>query len=93
MSLLKPTPQEVANWKKVVAKGKWRYIRVNFISFGINMMLFTLAISYINEKPVAIKLLLTKENLMEALFFGVLGGLIFSFGSWYVANWRYRKHL
>lgn len=93
MSFLKPTQNEINNWKKVVDKGKWRYIRVNFISFGINMMLFTLAISFINEKPEAIKLLLTKENLLEALFFGILGGLVFSFGSWYVANWRYRKYL
>ncbi|MFP5470421.1 MAG: hypothetical protein ACLGGV_02405 [Bacteroidia bacterium] len=93
MSFLKPTPNEINNWKKIVAKGKWRYVRTNFMSFGINMILFTLAIQYINQKPIAIKLLLTKENLLEAFLFGILGGLIFSFGSWYVAKWRYRRYL
>ena len=92
MSFLKPTQRQLDNWKRVTERGKARFIRVNFISFGLNMIFFVFAFEYINTKPIEFTDIFTWNISIRALVSGVIGGLIFSFGSWFIGNWRFGKH-
>ena len=93
MSFFKPTPRQISNWKNIEERGKARFIRVNFISFGLNMIFFALAFEYINTKPIHFTDIFTPEVFLGAVISGVIGGLIFSFGSWFIGNWRFGKHI
>lgn len=93
MSFLKPSKRQLDNWKRVQEKGKMHFIRFNFISFGLNMMVFVFAFEYITTKPINFTDIFSKEIVIKALISGVVGGLIYAFGSWAVGNWRFGKHL
>ena len=91
MSFLKPTERQLDNWKRVTERGKARFIRVNFISFGLNMLVFVFAFEYLNTKPLHFTDIFSNEVILRAVISGVIGGLLFSFGSWIIGNWRFNK--
>ena len=67
MSFLKPTQRQLDNWKRVTERGKTRFIRVNFISFGLNMLVFVFAFEYINTKPVNFSDIFSQEVIIRAI--------------------------
>lgn len=93
MNFFKPKQRQVDNWKRIVERGKWKFISVNLIAFGINMMLFVFAFEYLMQQPENLTDILTPETTLMALAAGAVGGSVFAFGSWFIGNWRYRKHL
>ena len=88
-----PTQRQIDNWKRVVERGKWRFIRINYISFGLNMMVAVHAFEYIMTKPIPVSSMFTGKLFLQALIAGIIGGAIFAFGSWFVGNLRFGKHL
>ena len=91
MSFFKPTERQLDNWKRVTERGKARFIRVNFISFGLNMLVFVFAFEYLNTKPLHFTDIFSNEVILRAVISGVIGGLLFSFGSWIIGNWRFNR--
>lgn len=86
-----PTQRQIENWKRIVERGKWRFIRINFISFGLNMMVAVFAFEYIMTKPIPLSSMFTGKLFLQALVAGLIGGVIFSFGSWIIGNWRFNR--
>ena len=86
-----PTERQLDNWKRVTERGKARFIRVNFISFGLNMMIFVFAFEYLTTKPIEFSDIFSSETIVRSIISGVVGGLIYSFGSWYIGNWRFNR--
>ena len=88
-----PTQKQIDNWKTILERGKWRFIRVNFISFGLNMMFFVFAFEYINTKPIHFSEIFSQKVIINAILSGLIGGFVFAYGSWIIGNWRFDKHI
>lgn len=93
MNLFKPTQRQIDNWKIIVENGKKNFIKKHFISFGLNMIIFVFAIEYINTKPIEFSNIFSQEVIIRAVLGGLIGGGVFSYGSWIIGNYRFGKYI